>query len=109
MPWFTNLLKAKSSALYGPFYHQINKGGLRAILESGKLRASEAAMIAGGSTAVRAHRNHPGSSEGGRPLITFYTNTPPYSSSAPWIAIWYQETDLEVEVTNVEGDTSGHE
>ena len=29
---------------YGPFHHQINKGGLEEIITGGKLRASEAAQ-----------------------------------------------------------------
>lgn len=90
---------------FGPYFHQINKGGLASILETGQLRPSEARAIAGGGVAVRAHtspdilKNHHGV------VIEFRTHTPPRSGSAAWLAVWdlAEHERLRIEVVAIHG------
>ena len=64
--------------VYGPFTHQINKGGLDQIVNGGQMRSSQASMISGGADAVRGRSgalrpeaNNP------NPVIEFYSADPP--------------------------------
>ena|ERR1700730_13707818 len=44
-----------AAKIHGPFTHGLNKGGLEDIRKNRRLKATEAAGIAGSSSAVRAH------------------------------------------------------
>ena len=60
---------------FGPFSHQINKGGLDKIVEAGQLKSFAARQSFGGMEAVRAT---PGfGSFGEKPVIEFYTRVKP--------------------------------
>jgi hypothetical protein len=95
---------------YGPYWHQINKGGLNQILMTGRLNATEAAYVAGGGVAVRAHTSDLGPATD-RPIIKFYARTPPRTGTPPSLAMWCPapEDYIEIQVEEILGDTKGHE
>jgi hypothetical protein len=74
--------------MYGPFHHQLNKGGLDDILTHGRLISTTARIVAGGGEAVRAHNGAFTGTPGGNTIIEFYTDTPPRSGTPPWLAEW---------------------
>lgn len=81
--------------IFGPFVHGLNKGGLNEIRTHRQLRASDAAGIAGGASAVRAHvglfaylqRRNRWFANPEKVFIEFTTSVAP--EAHPAIAVWY--------------------
>lgn len=101
----THYLNPRSILPYGPYYHQINKGGLLDILTNGELKPSEARMIAGGGLAVRAHTSAEVTQSNSKVVIEFRTDTAPRSGTTPWLAEWRipEYSRLKIEVVAIHG------
>jgi len=84
---------------FEPFVHGLNKGGLDAIRASRQLRASDAASVAGGASAVQAHvgtfadlqRRNRWFADPEKMFIEFTTTIAP--AVHPAIAAWYMPED----------------
>jgi hypothetical protein len=96
---------------YGPFRHVLNKGGLDTIVHTKTLKATHAAMVAGGGSAVRAHDSTStleieGSTD--RPVLVFTTDKAPRQNTAPnGIALW--SDDIDIHIHRVLDGTDGKE
>jgi hypothetical protein len=99
---FKRLVGQAITYTHGPFWHQI-------IVTDGKLKASDAAAIAGGANAVRAQNRDPGA--GDRPVIKFWAREPPRAGTAPWLAEWRPAPNdyIEIQIESIDGPTEGHE
>jgi hypothetical protein len=98
---------------YGPYRHVLNKGGLDTIVGTKTLKATHAAMVAGGGSAVRAHDSRStleidGSTD--RPVLVFTTDTAPRQNTAPnGIALWPDDIDIHIHriLDGTDGKESG--
>lgn len=105
---------------YGPYVHQLNKGGLKEIVTSGKLRGTEASNNSGGiGLAVRASvgsvdyqlRNLGWKRDPEKVLIEFYADVEP--PRHPAFAIWSEDQlsdgHLPIKISRVaRGDGTPH-
>lgn len=86
--------------LYGPFIHGLNKGGLREIVNTSKLRGTSASNnMSNDSTAVRAYvgsfeyqKKNKRWSGRANIYIEFQTYTPPRCGLPPGYAEWTEES-----------------
>jgi hypothetical protein len=75
-PEHPSALAPDNPQLYGPYSHQINKGGLDKIIATDKLLSTEASYVAGGKVGVRAVPG-PGGFSNTRDVIEFMTYEKP--------------------------------
>ena len=95
-------MAATATQRFGPYTHMINRGGLDDILGQGRLLASCAATVAGGTAAVRAtnHRLVALSERATKLVIEFYASRPPdYIHPRNGEVSWYLADGEYLEVT----------
>lgn len=80
---------------YGPFFHQVNKGGTAIIMRDQQLMSTQARAIAGGGEAVRATPGPIPNTWSPGTLIEFRTFTPPLERrGAGWVYWPMPEGDM---------------